>query len=201
MLGTRSGNSYHPNQGLQDPGPSQPILNPPHQTPAQPVLNPPQQTLPPNDPTSLLHQLQQQMELVTGTLGTIAVRLDGIEEKSNNGEHRRGRMAQNPIGDVGMDDEEVGEHLGGNRYRDNGRMVDDFTRNMKVDVTDFNGKFDPDAFHDWMVSLEDYFEWFAVPANRRVRFVKLKLKGVARMVGKCRRTYETHQLAFYTRLG
>jgi hypothetical protein len=29
-----------------------------------------------------------------------------------------------------------------------------------------------------MVFLGDYFEWFAVPTNRRVKFVKLKLKGV-----------------------
>ena len=35
-------------------------------------------------------------------------------------------------------------------------------------------------FQDWLVSLEDYFEWFSVPENRKVRFVKLKLKGAAR---------------------
>jgi len=29
---------------------------------------------------------------------------------------------------------------------------------MKVEVSDFNGKFDPDVFYDWLVSLEDYFE-------------------------------------------
>jgi hypothetical protein len=88
------------------------------------------------------------MELVTHTLGTIVVRLDGIEERSNNGENRRSKIGQNPVGDVSMDDEEVGEHLGGNRYSDNGRMIDEFTRNMKVEVTDFNGKLDPDDFHD-----------------------------------------------------
>jgi hypothetical protein len=46
-------------------------------------------------------------------------------------------------------------------------------------VTDFNEKFDHDTFHDWMVSLKDYFEWFSVPENRMTKFVKLKLKGVA----------------------
>jgi hypothetical protein len=29
-----------------------------------------------------------------------------------------------------------------------------------------------------LVFLEDYFEWFSVPENMRVSFVKLKLKGV-----------------------
>jgi len=49
-----------------------------------------------------------------------------------------------------------------------------------VEVTDFNRKFDHDAFHDWMVSPKDYFEWFSVPENKTVKFVKLKLKGATR---------------------
>ncbi|KAI9160345.1 hypothetical protein LWI28_007308 [Acer negundo] len=38
----------------------------------------------------------------------------------------------------------------------------------------------PDAFFDWITALEDYFDWFSVPDDRKVRFVKLKLKGPAR---------------------
>jgi hypothetical protein len=55
----------------------------------------------------LLNQLQQQMELVTRTLGAIAERLDNIEERSNIDENRRGRVDQG--GDVAIDDV-VGEH-------------------------------------------------------------------------------------------
>jgi len=40
------------------------------------------------------------------------------------------------------------------------RVLDELTKKIKVKVTDFNEKFDHYAFHDWMVSLKDYFEWF-----------------------------------------
>ncbi|KAK0583599.1 hypothetical protein LWI29_038569 [Acer saccharum] len=51
---------------------------------------------------------------------------------------------------------------------------------MKVGVSDFLGRLNPDAFQDWIMALEDYFDWFSVPEERKVRFVKLKLKGPAR---------------------
>jgi hypothetical protein len=117
------------------------------------------------------------MELVTSTLGTIVGRLEHIEERSNNVDHRRGRVNQG--GNVAIDVEEVGEHVGDYRNRD-GRVFDELSRGIRVDVSDFTGRQDPDVFHDWLVSLEDYFEWFSVPENRKVRFVKLKLKGAAR---------------------
>jgi hypothetical protein len=66
MLGTCSGQSYKP--GLQDHGLS------------QPNLNSKQQTLPLNDPTLMFYQFQQQMELVTHTLGTAVGCLDVTEK-------------------------------------------------------------------------------------------------------------------------
>lgn len=203
MPGTRSGNSYNPNQGLREPGPSQPHPSQhalPHTEPLQqtnpqnPLNSPPPIPFPPNisqtstqnpphptplqnEPVSLLHQLQHQMELVTSTLGTIVGRLEHIEERSNTVDHRRGRVNQG--GNVAIDAEEVGEHVGDYRNRD-GRAFDEISRGIRVDVSDFTGRQDPDVFQDWLVSLEDYFEWFSVPENRKVRFVKLKLKGAAR---------------------
>ena len=50
------------------------------------------------------------MELVTSTSGVIVRHLEHIEEKSNNVDHRRGRVNQG--GNVAIDAEEVGEHLG-----------------------------------------------------------------------------------------
>jgi len=117
------------------------------------------------------------MELVTSTLGAIVGHLEHIEERSNNVDHRRGRVNQG--GNVVIDAEEVGEHVGDYRNRD-GRVFDELYRGIRVDVSDFTGIQDLDVFQDWLVSLEDYFEWFSVPENRKVRFVKLKLKGVAR---------------------
>lgn len=58
---------------------------------------------------------------------------------------------------------------------------DDAARRVRVEVPDFHGKLDPYAFQDWITFLEDYFNWFSLAANRRVRFVKMKLKGHARV--------------------
>ncbi|KAF5448338.1 hypothetical protein F2P56_028883 [Juglans regia] len=51
---------------------------------------------------------------------------------------------------------------------------------MKVDVPYFFGKLDPNAFEDWLTAIEDYFDWFSVSKDRKVRYVRMKLKGHAR---------------------
>jgi hypothetical protein len=58
---------------------------------------------------------------------------------------------------------------------------DDFPNGVRVDVADFHGALDPHAFQDWVTSLEDYFERFNLSSNQQVRFVKMKLKGQARV--------------------
>jgi hypothetical protein len=52
---------------------------------------------------------------------------------------------------------------------------------MKVDVPDFYGKLEPHAFEDWLTAIEDYFDWFAVSEERKVRYIRMKLKGHARV--------------------
>jgi hypothetical protein len=68
------------------------------------------------------------------------------------------------------------EHLPIHGYRH-----DDITKRVRVDVADFHGKLDPHAFQDWLTSLEDYFNWYSLSPDRKVRLVKMKLKGQARM--------------------
>jgi len=59
----------------------------------------------------------------------------------------------------------------------------------KVDIPDFLGKLEPNAFEDWLTAIEDYFDWFAVSEDRKVRYVRMKLKGHARAWwGECRGT-------------
>jgi hypothetical protein len=59
--------------------------------------------------------------------------------------------------------------------------MDDAARRVRVDVADFQGKFEPHTFQDWLTSLEDYFDWSGLSLDRQVRFAKLKLKGQARV--------------------
>ena len=51
-------------------------------------------------------------------------------------------------------------------------------KGMKVNVPDFFEKLDPNAFEDWLTT--DYFDWFFVSEDRKVCYVRMKLKGHAR---------------------
>ncbi|RVW70926.1 Retrovirus-related Pol polyprotein from transposon 297 [Vitis vinifera] len=59
-------------------------------------------------------------------------------------------------------------------------LDDDVTKKVRLEIAEFYGKLNPTAFLDWIMSMEDYFDWYAMPENRKVRFVKAKLKGAAR---------------------
>jgi hypothetical protein len=50
-----------------------------------------------------------------------------------------------------------------------------------MDVSNFHGEQDPYAFQDWLIALEDYLEWIGLSPDRKVCFVKMKLKGQARI--------------------
>jgi len=137
---------------------------------------------------------QQQLDQFSQTLNVMMHRLDVIDERSNREMGRPPREARRVPRrreGVGDDEDEIEEvQLGGVRHRaihgqpcdtDVQRNVwDELTRRMKVEVADFYGKLNPEAFFDWITSLEDYFDWFSVPEERKVQFVKLKLKGPAR---------------------
>ena len=58
-------------------------------------------------------------------------------------------------------------------------LNDDVTKKVRLEVAEFYGKLNPMIFLDWIMSMEDYFDWYAMPENRKVCFVKAKLKGAA----------------------
>jgi hypothetical protein len=59
--------------------------------------------------------------------------------------------------------------------------VDDIRKRVRVIMSDFHGKLDPYTFQDWFTALEYYFDWFGLSPYCKVRFVKMKLKGQARV--------------------
>ena len=69
----------------------------------------------------------------------------------------------------------------GNQQRGKIFEQDDVTKKACLEVAKFYGKLNPTAFLDWIMSMEDYFDSYAMPENRKVRFVKAKLKGAARL--------------------
>lgn len=50
-----------------------------------------------------------------------------------------------------------------------------------MEVPDFEGKVNPTLFHDWLASIEEYFHWYDMADDRRVRFAKMKLVGLAKI--------------------
>ena len=52
-------------------------------------------------------------------------------------------------------------------------------KNIKVDVSNFDGRVDPQYYLDWVMSLERYLKWYEMSQERRVRFAAMKLVGQA----------------------
>ena len=49
---------------------------------------------------------------------------------------------------------------------------DDVTKNVHLEVVEFYRKLNSTAFLDWIMSMEDYFNWHVILKNRRVCFVR-----------------------------
>jgi len=48
-------------------------------------------------------------------------------------------------------------------------------KNIKLDVSNFDGRIDPQYYLDWVMSLEHYFKWYEMYQEQRVRFAAMKL--------------------------
>lgn len=171
MLVTRSGASYNMsnNQNPNDPNPNNQNSS--------------------SEDTNYTH-LQTQIEQITRVLAQISHRLDVMDERNIRDERgpfdRRQRFDEHEAEQEFERYEHRHREYGPNfHHRNTGpnsssRHLDELTKRMKVDVPDFFGKIEPNAFEDWLTSIEDYFDWFDVSADRKVRYVRMKLKGHAR---------------------
>ena len=54
-------------------------------------------------------------------------------------------------------------------------------KGAKPEVTAFDGSLDPKRYMDWEAGLDEYFDWYQLPENRRVQFAQMKLTGKARI--------------------
>ena len=52
-------------------------------------------------------------------------------------------------------------------------------KNIKLDVSNFDGRWDSQYYLDWIMSLERYFKWYEMSQERRIRFTAMKLVGQA----------------------
>jgi len=165
MPATRSGNSYN-------------MSNP--QVPNNPHI--------PNNPNREQPNLQQQVTQITTVLEQLTHRLDAMDERrAREGRRSPNRRRRGPPPEESLDesDREEEEDLEDEEHREfearrprfqhyrgdprnRGRRgtgyqpLDELTKRMKVDVPDFHGKLEPNAFEDWLTAIEDYF-----PPHRR----------------------------------
>ncbi|KAL5787122.1 hypothetical protein ACOSP7_004071 [Xanthoceras sorbifolium] len=101
-------------------------------------------------------------------------------------QERVGAHMENPEGDHGLLDipkgdleDEINSDENLNPFHDaertnNKRRIGRSV--VKIEVADFSAKMHVEDYLDWEVTLENYFEWKPMSIERKVLFVKLKLK-------------------------
>ena len=132
--------------------------------------------------------LQQQISQIATVLEQITHRLDVMDERWARKEFRPpNKRGRGPFHEEMLDESERDEDEGQEnedkefkncrpQFRHNRRAfprarggrgadyqpLDELTKRMKVDVSNFYGKLEPNAFEDWLTTIEDYFDWFAI---------------------------------------
>lgn len=46
-----------------------------------------------------------------------------------------------------------------------------------MDISEFASRLDTEEFMDWVDRVDQFLEWKDMPEDRKVKFVRLKLKG------------------------
>ena len=57
-------------------------------------------------------------------------------------------------------------------------------KKVKVSVPEFYGRMDLNAFFDWLVAIEEYFDWYEMIDSGQIRFAKMKLPIQLRCTGR-----------------
>ena len=54
-------------------------------------------------------------------------------------------------------------------------------KKVKVSALEFDGRMDPNVFSDWLVAIEEYFDWYEMIDSEWVWFAKMKLTNSSKM--------------------
>ncbi|XP_024200577.1 uncharacterized protein LOC112203910 [Rosa chinensis] len=100
---------------------------------------------------------------------------DTIVEETNTDDKEEQAQNKQSFGDW------VKEYLEFSSVPDKVDTAGDITKKVKVEVPDFEGKTDPIVFSDWLARIEEYFDWYDMDDERRVRFAKMKLVLLAKV--------------------
>jgi len=88
------------------------------------------------------------LEEIKAQMNTLGQRMDRLEVKRHDGAHNEERQLNN------RREERINKNY--NRYDED----EWYLKNIKVDVSNFDGRLDPQYYLDWVMSLERYFKWY-----------------------------------------
>ena len=54
-------------------------------------------------------------------------------------------------------------------------------KKVTVSAPEIDGRMDRNAFSNWLVAIEEYFDWYEMIDSEQVRFAKMKLTNSAKM--------------------
>ena len=112
-------------------------------------------------------EILKTLEEIKAQMNTLGQRMDRLEVERHDGAYNEERQLNNHR------DERINRNY--NRLDEDERYL----KNIKVDVSNFDGRLDPQYYLDWVMSLERYFKWYEMSQERRVRFAAMKLVGQA----------------------
>jgi len=72
-------------------------------------------------------------------------------------------------------------HAGRIVPRNHDRLEEDdrYLKNIKLYVSNFDDRLDPQYYLDWVMGLKRYFKWYEMSQERRICFTAMKLVGQA----------------------
>ena len=60
-------------------------------------------------------------------------------------------------------------------------MEDDITRKVKIEAPTFDGTYDPQFFSDWLANIDDYFDWYDIDDEHKVKYAGINLQRSAKI--------------------
>ena len=104
-------------------------------------------------------------------------------------EEKMGRGINLPIRDESEDEDKVEENVRAKAFLNPEeerlfRAISKIGKRPRLKFPHFLGNLDPEELIDWIKELEEYFEYENIKDSDRVKFVKAKLKGHAKIWGQ-----------------
>ena len=132
-------------------------------------------------------QLTDALNAILGQLTNVTQRLDHLEENRSRGpsvQHQTESHRKNSNSDHSQKRERP------HRRRQHVRPAHDdpedpLLRLIRVEAPSFDGCHQPSEYLDWKASMDQYFDWYPMAEERKVRLAKMRLTKLAKGFKGC----------------